>query len=85
MQASSHLLPGPSPPFRYGIDVLRAHGSTNMLLEAYHWLRAHLPYWWGDGGGGGGARILARVHGQLLQHIVPWHPLQAAAALSTHA
>ena len=25
-------------------------GSTNMQLEAFHWLSSHLPYWWGGSG-----------------------------------
>lgn len=28
----------------------RAQGSTNMQLEAWHWLRSHLPYWDRRGG-----------------------------------
>ena len=29
----------------YGLDNLRAHASTHMQLEAFHWLKAHHPYW----------------------------------------
>jgi hypothetical protein len=29
----------------YGILQLRVQSSTNLLLEAYHWLRSHHPYW----------------------------------------
>jgi hypothetical protein len=29
----------------YGIHGLRVHGITNMLLEAYHWIQSHFPYW----------------------------------------
>lgn len=50
---------GPAPPpmprrdtadslydFFYSVRFNRAQGAANMLLEAYHWLRAHHPYWW---------------------------------------
>jgi hypothetical protein len=29
----------------YGILQLRVQSSTNLLLEAFHWLRSHHPYW----------------------------------------
>eukprot|EP00887_Chlorella_sp_A99_P003579 scaffold7.g3579.t1 len=31
--------------FFYGAHHNRVMGASNMLLEAYHWLRAHHPYW----------------------------------------
>ncbi|KAI3427182.1 hypothetical protein D9Q98_007119 [Chlorella vulgaris] len=34
----------------YGSSSLRVHAATHMWLEAYHWLKAHLPYWNRRGG-----------------------------------
>lgn len=31
--------------FFYGWVNNRASGAVNMLLEAFHWIRAHHPYW----------------------------------------
>jgi len=28
------------------MEPMRVHGATNMLLEAYHWVKAHHPYWY---------------------------------------
>lgn len=36
--------------FFYGAHHNRVMGASNMLLEAYHWLRAHHPYWDRKGG-----------------------------------
>ncbi|KAI3425325.1 hypothetical protein D9Q98_009089 [Chlorella vulgaris] len=38
------------PDFFYGQGHNRAHGQTNMLLEAYHWIRSHHPWWDRRGG-----------------------------------
>lgn len=35
----------PLPAARYHIGMMRTQGGSNMLLEAFHWLRAHHPYW----------------------------------------
>ncbi|KAL4425009.1 hypothetical protein ABPG77_002894 [Micractinium sp. CCAP 211/92] len=36
--------------FFYAVHFNRVQGATNMLLEAYHWIRAHHPYWDRRGG-----------------------------------
>ncbi|PSC72923.1 exostosin-like glycosyltransferase [Micractinium conductrix] len=36
--------------FWYNVAFNRAQGAANMLLEAYHWIRGHLPYWDRRGG-----------------------------------
>lgn len=36
--------------FYYGWAQSRVQGAANLLLEAYHWLRAHYPYWDRRGG-----------------------------------
>ena len=37
--------------FYYSVGHNRVMGATNMLLEAFHWIRAHQPYWWAAGRG----------------------------------
>ncbi|EFN56537.1 hypothetical protein CHLNCDRAFT_51514 [Chlorella variabilis] len=34
----------------YGVENLRVHAATHMLLEAYYWIKAHAPYWNRRGG-----------------------------------
>ena len=29
----------------YGVHGPRVHGITRMLLEAFHWVQSHHPYW----------------------------------------
>ncbi len=29
----------------YGVHGPRVHGITRMLLEAFHWVQSHFPYW----------------------------------------
>ena len=43
----------------YGIENLRVHAATHMLLEAYYWIKAHAPYWWVDLGSPPGPRVPA--------------------------
>lgn len=31
--------------FYYSVAHNRVQGATNLMLEAWHWLRAHHPYW----------------------------------------
>ena len=31
--------------FFYGVGHNRVQGATNMMLEAFHWLQSHHPYW----------------------------------------
>ncbi|KAL4426069.1 hypothetical protein ABPG77_007865 [Micractinium sp. CCAP 211/92] len=34
----------------YGVHGPRVHGITRMLLEAFHWVQSHFPYWDRRGG-----------------------------------
>ncbi|KAL4452532.1 hypothetical protein ABPG75_008194 [Micractinium tetrahymenae] len=34
----------------YGVHEIRVHGVTNILLEAFHWIQSHHPYWDRRGG-----------------------------------
>ncbi|KAL4427668.1 hypothetical protein ABPG75_001757 [Micractinium tetrahymenae] len=36
--------------FFYSVGQNRVQGASNMLLEAYHWIRSHHPYWDRRGG-----------------------------------
>ena len=31
--------------FFYSVGHNRVQGATNMMLEAFHWIKAHQPYW----------------------------------------
>lgn len=31
----------------YGMSPSRVHAATNLLLEAFHWVQSHHPYWRG--------------------------------------
>ena len=31
--------------FYYSVAYNRVQGATNLMLEAWHWLRSHHPYW----------------------------------------
>ncbi|EFN55367.1 hypothetical protein CHLNCDRAFT_52572 [Chlorella variabilis] len=39
-----------TPFFHAFHKIPRVHATTNMLIEVYHWLRAHHPYWDRSGG-----------------------------------
>ena len=56
--------------FFYHVSMNRAQGAINMVLEAYHWIQSHHPYWWGVPLGGS-FRLPSAAH-----------PLPAAHALS---
>ncbi|KAL4443960.1 hypothetical protein ABPG75_011697 [Micractinium tetrahymenae] len=34
----------------YGMGPVRVHAATNLLLEAFHWIQSHHPYWQRRGG-----------------------------------